>query len=84
MRTDNQTVADNAISTCSSRKAEVGMEWSGLGGLLERQIQSPKGSVLFVLAEGFYREQRNGPDKKMACVDRKEDCIASTSAQTRI
>lgn len=53
-------------------------------GLLKETDLELKGSVVFVLAEGFYREQRNGPDKKMACVDRKEGCTASTSAQTRI
>lgn len=61
-------------------------KWNGVGweGSWRRQTWSPKGSALFVLAEGFYREQRNGPDKKMACVDRKEGCVASTSAQKRI
>lgn len=53
-------------------------------GLLKETDLELKGSVVFVLAEGFYREQRNGPDKRMACVDRKEGCTASTSAQTRI
>lgn len=59
------------------------MEWSRRAPRGDRP-GALKEVWVFVLAEEFYREGRNGPDKKMACVDRKEGCVASTSAQTRI
>lgn len=41
------------------------MGQNGLGGFLkEKDLENFKGNVVFVLVEVFYREQRNGLDKK--------------------